>query len=131
MKLQQVSGRIIGKAIMSAATVPPRTSSLPPTSALRAPSIRKNGNGHPQDRALLALSSYSNGTGKQWHAPKSAFRPTAGQTSYAKRAETQKAQAVIKAKEREMKEEKEAERQVCAVIYLQYRRWAVRRSEWQ
>jgi len=57
--------------------------------------------------------SHSRRTGKQWHVQKSAFRPTAGQTSYAKRAEAQKAQTVVKAKEREMKEEKEAERQVC------------------
>ena len=124
------SRRTIDTAKMSAATVHPQACSLPPTSALRAPSIRKNGNSHPQDRALLALSSHSKGTGKQWHAPKSAFRPTAGQTLYAKRTEIQKAQAVTKAKEREMKGEKEAERQVCAVNYWQHRHWAVQIGEW-
>ncbi|KAK4964220.1 rRNA-processing protein cgr1 [Elasticomyces elasticus] len=49
--------------------------------------------------------------GKQWHEPKSAFRPTAGQTSYTKRAAQEKERAAIKAKEKEMKDEKEAERQ--------------------
>ncbi|CAF9908349.1 MAG: hypothetical protein HETSPECPRED_008052 [Heterodermia speciosa] len=61
------------------------------TTALRAPGLRKNG--------------------KQWHAPRSAFRPTSGQTSYSKRVEAQKSLAVTKAREREMKDEKEAERQ--------------------
>ncbi|KAH8820349.1 Cgr1 family-domain-containing protein [Xylogone sp. PMI_703] len=51
------------------------------------------------------------GVGKQWHEPKSAFRPKAGNTSYEKRLEARKAAAAVKAKEREMKEEKEAERQ--------------------
>ncbi|KAL9088567.1 MAG: hypothetical protein Q9165_006087 [Trypethelium subeluteriae] len=50
--------------------------------------------------------------GKQWHQPKKAFRPTAGLTSYAKRTEERKAQAAFKAREKEMKYEKEAERQV-------------------
>ncbi|TVY47212.1 rRNA-processing protein cgrA [Lachnellula cervina] len=43
-------------------------------------------------------------TGKQWHEPKSAFRPKAGN-------EERKFMAAVKAKEKEMKEEKEAERQ--------------------
>lgn len=49
--------------------------------------------------------------GKQWHQQKSAFRPRAGQTSYEKRAEERKALATVKAKEKEMKDEKESERQ--------------------
>ncbi|GAB7347994.1 hypothetical protein MBLNU459_g5492t1 [Dothideomycetes sp. NU459] len=49
--------------------------------------------------------------GKQWHETRKAFRPTAGLTSYAKRAALDKDMAVTKAKEKEMKEEKEAERQ--------------------
>ncbi|CAD0114934.1 unnamed protein product [Aureobasidium uvarum] len=49
--------------------------------------------------------------GKQWHENKKAFRPTAGQTSYAKRQAKDQALAVVKAQEKEMKEEKEAERQ--------------------
>lgn len=51
-------------------------------------------------------------SGKSWHDNKKAFRPTAGQTSYAKRQAKDQALAVIKAQEKEMKEEKEAERQV-------------------
>lgn len=50
--------------------------------------------------------------GKQWHEPKKAFRPAAGLTSYEKRAKERIAQAATKAKEKQMKEEKETERQV-------------------
>ncbi|KAL1977706.1 hypothetical protein VTN31DRAFT_565 [Thermomyces dupontii] len=51
--------------------------------------------------------------GKNWHshAPKKAFRPTAGLKSYAKRMEERNAIAAVKQREKEMKEEKEAERQ--------------------
>ncbi|KIX98727.1 rRNA-processing protein cgrA [Fonsecaea multimorphosa CBS 102226] len=48
--------------------------------------------------------------GKNWHAPKKPFRPTAGQTSYAKRKEREILKQATKAREQEMKEEKEAER---------------------
>jgi rRNA-processing protein CGR1 len=48
--------------------------------------------------------------GKPWHTPKSAFRPTAGQTSYTKRMELKKAEQATKSLEREMKEAKEDER---------------------
>jgi len=58
------------------------------------------------------FSSANDFTGKQWHETKKAFRPTAGQTSYAKRQAKDQALAVVKAQEKEMKEEKEAERQV-------------------
>jgi rRNA-processing protein CGR1 len=51
--------------------------------------------------------------GKQWHEPKTAFRPKAGNSTYEKRQEERKAMAATKAKEKEMKDEKEAERQVC------------------
>jgi uncharacterized membrane protein YdfJ with MMPL/SSD domain len=51
-------------------------------------------------------------SGKQWHETKKAFRPSAGQTSYANRKIKDQALAVVKAQEKEMKEEKEAERQV-------------------
>lgn len=54
--------------------------------------------------------------GKHWHAQKSAFRPKAGQTSYSKRINERKAMETMKAKEREMKDEKEAERQVCSAV---------------
>ncbi|KAK3341405.1 hypothetical protein B0T25DRAFT_573791 [Lasiosphaeria hispida] len=49
--------------------------------------------------------------GKQWHAPRSAFRPGSGLTSYDQRAKERAKQAIVKAKENELKEEKEAERQ--------------------
>ncbi|RVX72503.1 rRNA-processing protein cgrA [Exophiala mesophila] len=48
--------------------------------------------------------------GKNWHAPKKAFRPNAGQVSYAKRKEQDKIKQVTKARELEMKQEKEQER---------------------
>lgn len=51
--------------------------------------------------------------GKHWHEPKRPFRPNAGQTSYAKRVERQAQEAEVKKLEREMKAEKEDERQVC------------------
>jgi len=60
----------------------------------------------------LVLGLYFIVQGKQWHAPRKAFRPTAGLTSYDEREKRRKAMAVVKAKEKEMKEEKEAERQV-------------------
>lgn len=62
----------------------------------------------------------SNGVskGKQWHAPRSAFRPKAGNSSYEKRQGERLAMAAVKAKEREMKEEKEAERQVGKFYWL-------------
>ena len=57
------------------------------------------------DRSLLC-------TGKQWRDVKKPFRPTAGQTSYAKRAARDKEVALVKAHEKELKEEKAAEREV-------------------
>lgn len=50
--------------------------------------------------------------GKQWRETKKAFRPTAGLTSYEKRNKERVLMAQVKAKEREMKQEKEDERQV-------------------
>ncbi|KAK2069467.1 hypothetical protein P8C59_004048 [Phyllachora maydis] len=49
--------------------------------------------------------------GKQWHAPKKAFRPTAGLTSYAQRAKERVERETMKAKEKGMRDEKDAERQ--------------------
>jgi hypothetical protein len=57
--------------------------------------------------------------GKQWHAPKAAFRPKSGQNSFEKRTEERKAQAAMKAKEKEMKDEKEAARQVCVELGME------------
>ncbi|KAJ9658002.1 rRNA-processing protein cgr1 [Neophaeococcomyces mojaviensis] len=48
--------------------------------------------------------------GKNWHPPKKAFRPTAGQTSFAKRMEIDQVKKATKAREQEMKDEKEQER---------------------
>ena len=50
--------------------------------------------------------------GKDWHQAKKAFRPTAGQTAYAKRVARESQVKEIKATEKEMKAEKEEERQV-------------------
>ena len=57
-------------------------------------------------------------TGKQWHDNKGPFRPKAGQTSWEKRSEERKALAAVKAKEKELKEEKESERQVGSHPWL-------------
>lgn len=62
------------------------------------------------DPALVAPSLGMRKNGKNWHQPKKPFRPNAGQTSYAKRLELRKHQEAIKEQERELKEEKEAER---------------------
>ena len=56
--------------------------------------------------------------GKAWHNPSKAFRPTSGQTSYAKRVVRQAQEAETKKIEKEIKEEKEAEREVCHEIWL-------------
>jgi len=56
--------------------------------------------------------------GKNWHENKAPFRPNAGLTSYAKRAEKQKQEAEVKKAEKEMKEEKEQERQVRGYMYV-------------
>ena len=59
--------------------------------------------------------------GKQWHEPKKAFRPTSGQTSYAKRVARESQAAEVKKVENEMKGEKEQERQVGALLqYIRY-----------
>ncbi|KAK3654643.1 rRNA-processing protein cgr1 [Elasticomyces elasticus] len=49
--------------------------------------------------------------GKQWHETRKAFRPTSGQTPYAKRAAKNAQEAEVKKLETEMKAEKEEERQ--------------------
>jgi rRNA-processing protein CGR1 len=49
--------------------------------------------------------------GKNWHENKKPFRLNAGLTSYEKRLEQRKTMAAIKEREKEMKDEKEAERQ--------------------
>jgi hypothetical protein len=76
---------------------------------LTSSSLRKNG---LPFFSLLDPHTYPSIPGKQWHAQKSAFRPRAGQSTYNKRTEERQAMATMKAKEKEMKDEKEAERQV-------------------
>ena len=100
------------------ASIPPTITdpiSLRPP-ALTTPGIRKNGLSSPHKISFQPLfsniSSYAKTPGKQWHPRKSAFRLQTGQNSFAQRLEKQKAVAATKAKEREMKAEKEAERQV-------------------
>lgn len=56
--------------------------------------------------------------GKNWHVQRKAFRPTAGQTSYAKRAAREAEAKQIKSLEKEMKDEKEAERQVDIILVV-------------
>jgi hypothetical protein len=72
--------------------------------------LRKNGTNQSLKPGLYIPNEH---LGKQWHEPKKAFRPTAGLTSYEKRAEKRKEQEATKAREKEMKEEKAATRQVC------------------
>lgn len=54
-------------------------------------------------------------SGKNWHDAQKAFRPTAGLTNYEKRAAREKEQAIVKAHQKELKDEKEAERQVGTI----------------
>ncbi|KAI9702013.1 MAG: hypothetical protein M1836_001357 [Candelina mexicana] len=58
--------------------------------------------------------------GKQWRAPKTAFRPKAGNSSFAKRTQERKALTTMKAKEKGMRDEKESERQLT--VYAIQRR---------
>lgn len=62
---------------------------------------------HPSTATGLGMRK----NGKNWHPQKKAFRPTSGQTSFAKRMEQDKAKKATKALEQEMKDEKEQERQ--------------------
>lgn len=64
----------------------------------------------PQTKTASVVGLRKNG--KQWHEPKKAFRKTAGQTSYAKRVARESQAAEVKQIEKEMKQEKEDERQV-------------------
>lgn len=73
--------------------------------------------------------------GKQWHEPKKAFRPAAGQTAYAKRVAKEAQAAEVKKIEKEMKAEKEEERQVsfrgicrCIIVLMGFYRGAYRAS---
>jgi hypothetical protein len=74
-----------------------------------------------RDGEMTLTSELGKSAGKQWHPVKQAFRPNAGLTTYAKRAKLRADMTIMKAKEKEMKEEKEAERQVCAFFFLSSR----------
>lgn len=76
--------------------------------AVAAPAAAPNA-ASTQPSAATGLGMRRNG--KNWHAQKKAFRPTSGQTSFAKRMEQDKAKKATKALEQEMKDEKEQERQ--------------------
>ena len=67
---------------------------------------RKNGTtcSAPQGTCSLTIA------GKIWHTQRSAFRPTAGLGSYSKRKGLEQARQATKAREQEMKAEKEGER---------------------
>lgn len=73
--------------------------------------MRKNG---MASGCIFRQGTYSPAAGKQWHDNKPAFRPRANQTSWDKRTAERKALAATKVKEKELKEEKEAARQVGA-----------------
>lgn len=68
----------------------------------------------PRVSPLLVFTPRLTQSGKNWHDSKKAFRPSAGLTSYAKRVEARKHQEAVKEREREMREEKETERQVSS-----------------
>lgn len=72
-----------------------------------------------QTLAVRNPSANQTCVGKQWHAPKKAFRPAAGLKSFKQKQKEREDRARIKAKEKEMKDEKEAERQVRPPTRLQ------------
>ncbi|KXT16322.1 hypothetical protein AC579_3746, partial [Pseudocercospora musae] len=82
------------------------------------PSFESPGSLHTSTATNKSISSMSVAhvsgmrvNGKQWHQPRNAFRPAAGQTSYAKRVARESKAAEIKKVENEMKTAKEEERQ--------------------
>jgi rRNA-processing protein CGR1 len=101
---------------MSSAT--PEDGATAATAVSKQLGMRKNGMPSPQkiytSGSTLIPIIY---TGKQWHEPRKAFRPASGLTSYEKRAKDRVAQALVKAKEKELKDEKESERQVRWFIH--------------
>ena len=100
---------------MAPTTITGSTVSKPHLSALTALSLRKNGSITLSDIDIPQIHPWKTSNsfpGKHWHTPKSAFRPRAGQTSYTLRATERKATQAMKAKEKSMKDEKAAEREV-------------------
>lgn len=76
--------------------------------------MRKNGllYYNPILKLSTSVTNSANKSGHQWIPKKKAFRPTSGLTSYAQRTKDRLAYSAMKAKEKEMKDEKESERQV-------------------
>jgi rRNA-processing protein CGR1 len=88
------------------------TKTAAPAAVSAVQGMRKNGGFSSMRRIISVTGLTPLSTGKQWHQTKTAFRPTSGLTSFAKRQEEKKARDAVKAKEKELKDEKEAERQV-------------------
>lgn len=82
--------------------------SIQATSKPAPQGMRKNGTLRHARRSRITDAFL----GKQWHEPKKAFRPKAGNSSWEKRSAERQAMAAVKAKEKEMKDEKEADRLV-------------------
>jgi rRNA-processing protein CGR1 len=87
-----------------------QTPAVPATSSVKG--MKKNGDDPHWMCAELAANRIA---GKQWHDNKAAFRPRANQSSWEKRTVERKALAAVKAKEKELREEKEAVKQVRVV----------------
>jgi hypothetical protein len=89
--------------------------------APKSAGMRKNGMSlqpnSPRPHSTQLIQSFS---GKNWHdSSKKPFRPNSGLTSYAKRKEAADQAKAVKELEREMKDEKEAERQVGTHCFSQ------------
>lgn len=78
-----------------------------------ATGMRKNGMSTARPHSGRKTNPVHSCSGKNWHdSSKKPFRPNSGLTSYAKRKEAADQAKAVKELEREMKDEKEAERQV-------------------
>jgi rRNA-processing protein CGR1 len=78
--------------------------------------MRKNGTLTSLYCCVLSSCTKLIRTGKNWRTPKKPFRPTAGLKSYEKRLQDRNNMAAMKEREKEMKDEKEAERQVVLSV---------------
>ena len=85
--------------------------------ALAVKGIRVNGTppppGYPSPKHFLDIPISYISLGKNWKSPKTAFRPQLGhKTTWETRSKARKHQELVKAKEKELRDEKEAIRQV-------------------
>lgn len=79
--------------------------------------MRKNGMSTRPHSGRNPTNPAHSCSGKNWHdSSKKPFRPNSGLTSYAKRKEAADQAKAVKELEREMKDEKEAERQVGTLL---------------